>query len=248
VAQALDLALNAAERWGLAERPTRSLAAYDAYLKGKAIWSSTNDPVSARRAAGYYEQAVALDSTFAPAWARLSIAHSYLYAAGVASPGEGDAARRAAERAVALAPSRPDGHIALGHYHRLVTGEYAQALEQYRLAEQLAPSAPGALQGLAELELQQGSFEVALQHLQQAQTLDPRSVITAGRLAYTLLSLRRYPGSLAACDRGLVLAPANLDFLETKAMVFLAEGDLAGRAPCCGECRRMWILRRSWPM
>jgi len=73
VAEALNVALGVRERQVLAERPTANLAAYDAFLQGEALsvgdlW----DPATLRRAIRFYEQAVALDSTFAPAWAQLA--------------------------------------------------------------------------------------------------------------------------------------------------------------------------------
>ena len=40
--------------------------------------------------------------------------------------------------------------------------------------------------------------------------------------------MRRYPEAREALDRGLSLAPANLPLIESKAMVFLSNGDLAG--------------------
>ena len=88
VAQALGVTLGSGERKALEEKPTRNLAAYDAYLKAEEISNglAVIDPVLLRRALGYYEQAVALDSTFAIAWARLSQAHSLLYVLGEPSP------------------------------------------------------------------------------------------------------------------------------------------------------------------
>jgi len=53
-------------------------------------------------------------------------------------------------------------------------------------------------------------------------------VDTARRLARTLLWLRRYPEAAAAYDRALTLAPTNLTLIQSKAMVPLARGDLAG--------------------
>ena len=40
--------------------------------------------------------------------------------------------------------------------------------------------------------------------------------------------LRRYPEAQAAAERGLALAPTNLSMIEERAMVALAQGDLAG--------------------
>jgi tetratricopeptide (TPR) repeat protein len=43
-----------------------------------------------------------------------------------------------------------------------------------------------------------------------------------------LFVLRRYPEAREAYDKGLALAPANLETIGLKAMTFLGEGDLAG--------------------
>ena len=78
---------------------------------------------------------------------------------------------------------------------------------------------------LAEESL--GRWEAAIEHFRRAATLDPRSAITARRLGFALLWLRRYPEARAAYDRARTLAPADLDVLQGAAMVSLAQGDLA---------------------
>jgi serine/threonine-protein kinase len=230
VAQALDVALGAGGKSELQEKPTQNLTAYDAYLKGEEVSSAmgTSNPAAIRQALGHYEKAVDLDSAFALAWARLSQAHALLYFLTVPSPQEGEAARAAAERALALAPKRPEGRLALGDYHYRVTHDYTRAVEQYALGQRIAPRNAELLVATALTEQTLGRWEAALQHLQQAQTLDPRSTNTARRLARTLLWLRRYPEALRANDQGLVLAPASPELHENKAMIHLAEGDLAG--------------------
>ncbi len=230
VAQALNLALEGPKQEQLAERPTQNLAAYDAYLKGEeiaqGIWGI--DPPTLRRAAGYYEQAVALDSSFALAWAQLSRTMSYVYFLGTPTAADAERARAAADRALALAPSRAEGRLALGDYYRNVGGDNASALEQYAEGQRLAPSNADVLTGAGLAQQGLGRWEDALGQLQKALALDPRSFATARRLAFTLLRLRRYPEALAACDRALALGPTNLQALETKAMVRLALGDLPG--------------------
>jgi tetratricopeptide (TPR) repeat protein len=67
-----------------------------------------------------------------------------------------------------------------------------------------------------------------VEHFRQAERLDPRSVGILATLGRALLQLRRYPEAREALDRGLSLAPANLGMIESKAMTFLAEGDLPG--------------------
>jgi eukaryotic-like serine/threonine-protein kinase len=230
VAQALDLALGAPQKTALAARPTGNAAAYDAYLKGEAASQNlgTGDPLRLRTSIGFYEQAVALDSNFADAWAQLSRANSLFYANGTPDPVVARRAREGADRALQLAPERPIAHLALGDYYANIPPDQEQAREAYERGLRLAPNDPDLLGSSALVEVSTGKWEPALQHLTRAQALDPRSIAVARRLAYTLLRMRRHAEALAACDRALALAPDNVQVLENKAMVFLARGDLEG--------------------
>ena len=230
VAQALDLAMGTPQRAALAAKPTGNAAAYDAYLKGEAASQTmgTGDPLRLRSAIGFYEQAVALDSGFAQAWAELSRAHSLLYANGTPDPASARRAREGADRALRLAPNQPVGHLALGDYYASVPPDQEQARLAYEAGLRISPNHAELLGASALVEISTGKWEEALQHFSRAQALDPRSLAVARRLAYTLLRLRRYPDALAASDRALALVPDNVQVLENKAMVFLGQGDLEG--------------------
>src|SRR5262249_2316282 len=162
------------------------------------------------------------------AWARASSANSMLYFNGTPTPELAEGARRAAEKAVALAPGRPEGYVALGDYHQVVAVQPSVALQQYAKGQRLAPGNADVLSSTARAEEALGGWNAALDHLKQAERLDPRSVRTIRFLTEVLLRLRRYPEARAECDRGLALAPSNLVLIERKAMTFLGEGDLAG--------------------
>jgi serine/threonine-protein kinase len=230
VAQALGVALGAGEEKRLSEKPTQNLAAYDAFLKGDEIRNTgAGDPPTVRKALGFYEQAVALDPAFAQAWARVSYANSLLYAISTPAPTLAERARQAAEKAVALAPNRAEGYLALGNYQGLVFRDFNRALEQYAKGQRLAPGNEDLLgPGMALAEEALGRWDAAVEHFRQAERLDPRSRVTLRQLGDTFLRLRRYPEAREAFDRGLALAPANLGLIEGKAMTFLGEGDLAG--------------------
>jgi TolB-like protein/Tfp pilus assembly protein PilF len=230
VASALNAALGDSVRHELAARPTENLAAYDAYLKGEAASQgmAVADPASLRRAIGFYQQAVALDSGFVPAWAQLARARAILYFNSIPAPELAAQARDAANRAQALAPNRPEGQLALGVYYRNVTVDNRQALTAFDRGLKLAPTNVDLLVNAALAEQALGRWEAALQSLTRAAQLDPRSVNTARRMARALVFLRRYPEAHAAAERGLALAPTNLGMIQTQAIVPLAQGDLAG--------------------
>ncbi|MEZ0334308.1 MAG: hypothetical protein ACAI18_09890, partial [Gemmatimonadales bacterium] len=176
----------------------------------------------------YYEQAVALDSSFAAAWARLGRAHGAFYFNVTPTPAAAEAAKRATDRSIALAPSRPDGWLAQCEYYQTVITEYERALEACRKGLALTPENAELLTAAALSEQGLGRWDAALARLEKARMLDPRSALTARRLAHTLLRLGRYPEALVAADRGLAVSPENLDLIENKAMVHLGQGDLQG--------------------
>jgi len=228
VASALNVALGDSARHQLTARPTENLAAYDAFLTGEAASQAmaVSDPPSLRQAMAFYEQAVALDSAFVPAWARLAQAHATLYVNGIPTPAEAAQAHHAAARAQALGPDRPEGALALGDYYKAVALDNRQALTAYEAGLRLAPSNVDLLVGAALAEQRLGRWEAALSHLARAAVLDPRSANTARRTGLALLFLRRYPEAAAATDRALALAPTNLSNIEQQATVALAQGDL----------------------
>ncbi len=230
VAQSLEVALSGKERGLLTARPTSNLAAYDAYLKGLEIEKEGFSPATRRRALAQYEQAVALDPGFALAWARLSTSHSagHRNRGGPPSPQDADGAKKAAERAMELAPGMPGGHVALGSYYLWVKNDPEKASEAYTRGLKLAPDDAFLLRGLARAERDLGRWEEAVAHLRRARELDPRSWEGERQLGNTLIRLRRTGDAREAIDRGLALAPANLTLISEKAITFLQGGDLAG--------------------
>ncbi len=151
-----------------------------------------------------------------------------LYMLSTPSPTLAEGARKGAEKAVALAPDRPEGYLALGYYQLDVTRDFEGALEHYATGQRLAPGNPDFLTATALAELRLGRWESAVGHFRQAERLDPRSVAPKQRLADTLLAMRRFGEARETIDAGQALSPTDLWLIECKAMTFLAQGDLAG--------------------
>ena len=230
VAGALQVALGDDEHQRLAQAPTASLSAYDAYLRGQEISNdlNVNEPAALRRAASQYQQATVLDPGFALAWAQLSTARSILYFNSTPSRELGESARTAAERALQLAPTLPESHLAMGTYLQVVVKDYPRALEECSRGLATSSGSVKLLVATASIETVMGHWEQALAYLDQASALDPRSVSVGLRLSASLLWLRRYPQALAVADSSLALAPTNLRAIQQKVMAYLGQGDLAG--------------------
>jgi eukaryotic-like serine/threonine-protein kinase len=229
VARALDVALGTKQEKALEERPTANAAAYDAYLRGEAASQklAVADMPPVRVAIGHYEQAVALDSNFAQAWAQLSRAQSSIYFLSP-TPDGGRRALEAAQRALRVGPEHAGGYLALGDYYITVPPlDYARAIREYEAGLRLTPNDAELLAASALAELSVGRWEEALAHLSRAQSLDPRSKVVARRLTYCYVRLRRYPEGVAAADRALALDSTDVGLVLHKVMAFLGQGDLA---------------------
>ena len=172
-----------------------------------------------QQAARLYQQAVTLDSTFVEAWSQLSRTRSLLYANGTPDPAMGAAARAAADRAVALAPDRPEGWLALGDYFDHIRLDSRVALEHYARGQQLAPRSAVLLASVAAVEQSLGRWEPAVQHLRQAISMDPRSSRYLRDLGWALLWLRRDAEAREFLDQAQELSPTDLFALTVRAMV-----------------------------
>ena len=230
VASALDVALGDSSRRTVAAAPTTNLAAYDALLKGEATSQemSVADPPTLRRALAFYEQATTLDPSFARAWSRVAVARSALYFNSVPTPEMAKAAREAVERVEALDPGRPEAVLARAQYEIRVEHDNTRALPKAQAGLKASPNDVELLGLAAAAEQSAGQWDLALQHSLRARSIDPRSAGTARRLVSAYLAMRRYPAAAAEADSALSLAPTNLFLIEAKAMVALAQGDLAG--------------------
>jgi len=237
VAQALDVALGDSAQQQLAARPTQNLAAYDAFLKGEQliITQGKTDAVSARLAAAAYHEAVQRDPNFALAWARLGRAEGLRYNSGDGADSVLQGARRARERALALAPDRAESYFTDGFIKANIDGDYPRAAEALERARKLAPHDPDVLSMLGSFLSVLGRSDEAIARYSEAAKLDPRSVLVARRYASALLIQRSFAEADSVARAGLAIAPDNTDLIGSVLAARLARGDLAGARAALGE-------------
>jgi DNA-binding winged helix-turn-helix (wHTH) protein/TolB-like protein len=226
VAESLELSIGETEIRRLTEEPTSSLAAYEAYMRGRQLRAAGWGPVVCRQAITFIEEAVALDPRFAGAWAELAHARTVLYDYAPSAEGA-ENVRVAAETAIAVGPHEPGAHLVLGLYHLKVKNDVAVAAATYRRALELFPDNVALLIALGQLEREAGNYDVALFLLRRAVTLDPRSWGPRSMLAAALIFLRRPAEARAEAERGLALNPLQDYMIFEKTMTHLQEGDLA---------------------
>jgi TolB-like protein/Flp pilus assembly protein TadD len=210
------------------ERPTANTAAYNAYLRGRGIEHGQSSISSFQDAAAAYAEAVDLDPNFALAWARLSLARSFLYFNGVdRNANSALAVKEAADHATALAPQIGQGWLAQGAYRSRVLNDRPGALEAYREAEKRLPNSALVNEYMVYVERRLGHWREAEAHLAKAIELDPRNVRLWTRAAQDVFrAVGRSAEAEAALDRALEISPNNEYAITDKAALFQEEGRL----------------------
>ncbi len=192
VAQALHVRLLDPPRD--AERPTANLDAYLAYLRGNDHYNrGWSNETHLRNALAAFEEAVALDSTFAQALTKLSMVHSAMHFGRFDErPERLTRARAAAERAVALTPELPDAHLALGLYYYRAGHRYDLALQEFAAALAARPNDPDVLEAAAYVHRRRGDWNEAVRLLERAIANDRHSPHPYAGLVHTLSMMRRW--------------------------------------------------------
>jgi serine/threonine-protein kinase len=223
-------------------------AAFDAYVLGRFHWRKRGVE-SLRRAVAEFRRAIALDSTFARAWAGYADAYSLL-------PGYGDptltatealrAAEPAARRAIALAPADPEGYIALASV--LATDyDFPGALAALDAALARDPSHATAHQRRAEALLSSGRVREAEAAGRRALALDPLAAAINNSLAYVALAQRDRDEAIRLWRRAVALEPDERVWRGSLMVAYLlarrpAEAETAARdfdaSPVSREIRR----------
>jgi tetratricopeptide (TPR) repeat protein len=231
VTSALDLALRTPGPASLAAAGTATPEAYDFYLRGNEYAARSYSRSNVEAAVDLYRRAVGLDSEFAPAWARLSRAHSAMYwFAHDRSPARVDSARIAVERALRLAPELAEARIARGYLYYWGMGDYGRALDEFEAARRQQPGNSELLTAIGYVERRRGQWDSALARFEEAVRYDPRSSLRVLDLADTYMSVRHYPEAERAFDRAIQLSPDWAEPWAYKAMLQLIWRGDQGRA------------------
>jgi DNA-binding SARP family transcriptional activator/Tfp pilus assembly protein PilF len=178
---------------------TRSIAAYELYLRGEDPTLIRSDS-GARRGLEYFQRALALDSTYAAAWVGLA---RLTYRASDGGPAARAAAKIQAEaalrKALALDDSLPEAHALMGVF-RGMDYDWASAEQHFRRALSLQPTSPRTREWFVQFLLMTGRREEALAEAERAVALNPMSPSTIAELARALAANDRCEEALARLE------------------------------------------------
>jgi adenylate cyclase len=204
---------------------TQSTEAYTLYLQARSMFSRANTQAESERAVAYMQRALKLDPAFAPAWALLSRAHSFLAQAYIYGPHEWDEARRAAEQALAMDPKLPDAHNAMAKVQYVYEWNWVGAQAQLQQALALDPGSPWGLTLAGNLARSMGHTDRSLELIQRSVANDPINSDRYYDLALALYFAGKLDEALVAIRKSLDLNPAASWSHYLAGKVVLAKGD-----------------------
>jgi len=195
------------ERTRLEPKGPVNPAAHVAYLQGRFLWNRWTTEAFQQSLARYRE-ALAADPGYALAWAGLADSYATLGNTNALPPGEAYVeARQAAERGLALDPSRAELHASLAFVQRFHDWDWARAERGFLRALELNPGYATGRRWYAQFLSGLGRHAEAIAEAERALELDPLSLVIHTAVGDVLFYARRYERAVAYYRRCQELDP-----------------------------------------
>jgi TolB-like protein/DNA-binding winged helix-turn-helix (wHTH) protein/Flp pilus assembly protein TadD len=199
--------------------------AYEAYLKGRFYWSKRS-PETSLKAVGYFQQAIELDPTYAPAYSGLSDTYRAFDVQGLAPPRECmPKAEAAARKALALDDTLAEAHASLAGVLYRYDWDWEGAEREFRLSLELEPNYAEGHRAYAVYLMTVRRHEEALVEAQRARKLSPLSLVINTELGLALVRLGRYDEAIEQLQKTLEIDPKFARAYQTLAFAYEGKGD-----------------------
>jgi TolB-like protein/Tfp pilus assembly protein PilF len=246
VAKEIAVKVSDGERDRLARASRVDPEAYSVYLRGRYLWNRRT-PDALQRAIRCFEEAIAQDQAYAPAYAGLADCYGLLTSIhiGVVPPNDGmPKAVSAANRALQIDPMLAEAHTSLGHARLWYEWNWPAAEQSFRRALDLNPAyAPARQWYSAYLQTIDRSDE-ALQELGRALELDPLSLVIRTALQATLYLERQYEKAVDESKKTLEL---DSTFVLTYFNLGRAHTQMKMHRQAVAELKRAYELSEQSP-
>ena len=234
--------------------------AYQLYLRGHFHWNRRS-PEEFRKAIRFFQQAIAVDPNYAPAFTGLADCYSLLpiYDRMSKATETMPQAKTAILRALAIDDNLAEAHASLGLILAIFDFEWAAAERQYQRAIELNPNSPVPHQWYGELLVNTGRIDAGLAEGRRAVDLDPLSQVANLALGIQLNSARRYDEAIAQLQKTLTLgrnfadtnyflfeAYANKGLYQEAVAVYARQKQLDGE-PAAVDAFKDAVAKDSWP-
>jgi len=194
IASEIQVSITAKDRERLRQRRPAAPEALDAYLRGRYFWNRRTEE-GLRRAVQYFQQAVAADPTYAPAYTGLADSYSLLGSVGTDGMPPRKAmplAKSAALKAQELDPDLAEGHISLAYVMLSYDWDLPGAEREFSRALELNPSSATAKHWFSHYFMAAGNMGKASELMREALQLEPLSPSINIGIGWCLYYSRQY--------------------------------------------------------
>jgi len=166
--------------------------AFEAYLKGRYHWERRTEE-SMRRGLAHFQEAAALDPSYALAHVGIADAYNLLGYYTHVRPGDAfPMAKAAAKRALELDAGCGEAHASLAYAILYYDWDLAEAEREFRISIEQAPHHMLAHLWYANVLMMTRRFEQALADIQIARSIDPMSMVSLTVGGWTKYHSRRF--------------------------------------------------------
>jgi TolB-like protein/Tfp pilus assembly protein PilF len=212
VSEKLRLNLSGAQADLLSQHRSVKPAAYELVLKGK-YYFELGGTANRKKAADFFEQAVAADANYAPAYANLSATYRRLAADSIVDPREYiPKAEATGRKALELDENLPDAHLTMGNIYQY-TWRWVDAEREYKRGIELSPNLGLGHRAYSQFLSLMGRHEEALAEAQRAKEIDPVVTMANASIGYRLVFARRFDDAIADLKKTQQLDP-SFDFTQ----------------------------------
>jgi TolB-like protein/Flp pilus assembly protein TadD len=204
---------------------------YESYLKGRFAYNKSNGRAGVEESIGYFDHAIEMDPTFAPAYVGRANAFSALGTVFVGAPPEETRPKviSAARKALELDPDLAEAHVLLANVQQELW-HWADAEAEYRRALELNPNDADAHAGLALWLICRGRAGEAVAWAERGRELDPLAVSGAS-IAWILFQSRRYQDAIRELRSALAVEPDDASALSYLGFTLVANNQAGDAIP-----------------
>lgn len=215
IASQIEVTLTPVEQQLLAQEKTINPKAYEAYLKGNFfLYKLTREAIA--MALQYYELAIQIDSTYAPAYGGIALVWGVRAQMGYApmsvTAREGEWAEA---KALALDSSLAEVHYVIGVRRAWLEWNWDGAVQSLRKTIELKPNMAEAHAYFSQLLFILKRSDEAMGHIEEALKLDPFNPLIQSLYAMDLMYVRRYDDVIRVLRKTLETSPMEPIALST---------------------------------
>lgn len=205
VATEIAVSITAQEKARLMRASTSSPEAYEDFLKGAYFYSKQTDD-SFAKSIEYYQKAVDLDPSFAPAYLGLAETYAFIAYTQRVDPAETwSKSEKFLAEALERDPDSSGAHALFGMIQLKYHCNHQEAEKQLQKALELNPGDMGAVDYHSYFLLGAGRYEEAIAEKKRVLTHDPVSVVTSAELGEYFVEARRYDEAIQQLHKTLEL-------------------------------------------